>query len=65
MAADNPLSADHLKYLNDVIRGIPSARDLALRCQSCGLPVEEFLTQLDEQEKMARKLKASFFPNES
>jgi len=65
MAADNPLNQEHLKYLNDVLRSIPTARDLAHKCADCGLPVDEFLSQLDEQEAMARKLKANFFPNAS
>jgi hypothetical protein len=65
MAANNPLSQDHLKYLNDVLRSIPQARDLANKCKDCGLPVDEFLSQLDEQQTMATKLKSNFFPNES
>jgi len=58
------LDQSHCQQCSEILRSIPQTKALAEACVKCGWPAEEYLTQLEQQEKMAKAIKTHFFPDE-
>jgi hypothetical protein len=59
------LNNSHAQILDNVCMSCINTRDAINKVQSTGLDVGEYHAQNDAQEKMARALKAAFFPQNS
>ena len=57
------LTADDCACLDRVLDRTPSALELAHACRECGWDVDQVIEALAEQLAIARKAKATFFPN--
>lgn len=63
MNANSPLTDEHCACLDSVLDSIIKTRDLLRKCKDCGLDVSKAEEETNEQERLARKLKANFFPD--
>mgnify|MGYP003336103182 CR=1 FL=1 len=59
----NPLQQEHCDALNNVLASIGPALELAQACKDCGWNVDDYIQQLKDQQVMAIKTKAKFFPH--
>lgn len=65
MPVTHPLTADHCQCLDHVLKSVPVGMDLVQACEDCGLDVSEHKATLQQQQQLAQKLKAKFFPYQS
>lgn len=63
MDANNPLTDEHCRCLDQVLDSIRSTRDLVSKCKNCGMDVSRAEDELNAQEQLATRLKQQFFPN--
>lgn len=61
----SPLGDEECKCLDRVLERTPNLIKLAQDCENCGWDVSAAKETLQEQQDMARKAKATFFPNKS
>lgn len=61
----NPLGESDLAALNEALAGCESIRTAIARAEASGLDMKQLSGYLSEQERLARGLKANFFPNQS
>lgn len=59
---DHPLTQDHYDALCRVTGRCGKDLELARACKDCGLPFDDFIEQLTEQQRMSAALKSTFFP---
>lgn len=60
----NPLTGEHCSILDRVLLSTAETADLIRRCKECGLPVDDAEQQNTAQREIARRIKASFFPDQ-
>lgn len=60
----NPLNADHLKALNQVLQMIPETDRTIAKVAASGIDVEQARIENAQQRELAAALKRNFFPNE-
>lgn len=60
----NPLTDEHCKCLDNVLNNTPEYLQLADKCIECGWEFgQQFKERLLQQQEMARRAKAAFFPD--
>lgn len=60
----NPLNADSLVKLNQVMQMTPATRRLIDTTEAAGIPTGQAREENDTQEQLAKGIKAQFFPGE-
>lgn len=60
----NPLNADHLKALNQVLAMIPETDRNIAKIAASGIDIEQARIENAQQRELASALKRNFFPNE-
>lgn len=58
----NPLTADDLDKLNQVLKMIPDTDTLIAKMQASNIPVDQAAVENAQQKEMAAALKRNFFP---
>lgn len=58
----NPLDDSHYQKCQEILQRCADGKELAQACIDCGWPAEEYLAQLQSQEKQAMMAKQKFFP---
>lgn len=53
-----------LDALNKVLQAVAETRDYLLKCADCHINVDREMRQNAEQEEIARRIKATFYPLE-
>lgn len=59
---EQPLDESHLAILNRLLESIPKTREFLEACHDCQLDVALEMKENADQEKIASKIKAKFFP---
>lgn len=57
------LTAGHLDILNSVLAECAKTREECERCNKCGINVDPEAAKNAEQESIASRIKAAYFPN--
>lgn len=60
---DGALTNGHLQTLNSVLSECAKTRELCEACVKCGINIDPEQAKNAEQESIASRLKATFFPN--
>lgn len=60
-----PLTEEHLKQLNRILRATAETGVYCEKCKECGIDVDPEKRVNDEQQKVASAIKRVFFPNAS
>lgn len=60
--SSHPLTQEHLDAINRCLQRCGPALELAQACKECGLPVDDMIEGLQEQQRVATALKRTFFP---
>lgn len=60
---NNPLKQEHCDCLDKILESVPMSLEQARACEECGLDMGEYIAQLEQQQAIATRLKAKFFPN--
>lgn len=57
-----PLTDQDCDCINTALEKIALAKDVLAKCKNCGLNVDAAIARANEQENMAKAIKAQFFP---
>lgn len=61
--ATGPLTEEHAKTLDKVIKSCAETAEYLRKCAACNINVDKEARENAEQEAMAKKMKATYFPN--
>lgn len=60
----NPLTEEHLRKLNELLKSCAETREYLKRCGACHLDVDKEMRENEEQAKIASAIKAQFWPHD-